>query len=165
MIPPRKISIVRKASRSLSEILDHIVLVPNSHRRAGIDYPYIERDAVLAFEAHILIAFLAYCLWVCLKQKLHSLGGSLTSAQVPHTLKQILMVEVWFDLRRGGQICLPRITQPEAPAQLILHRLGWSLPEQPPPRIYRDQSLFVGQPEPIGAITGPQNQPLMRITS
>ena len=55
-----------------------------------------------------------------------------------------LMVEVWFDLRRGGQICLPRITQPEAPAQLILHRLGWSLPEQPPPRIYRDQNQFVG---------------------
>ena len=95
-------------------------------------------------EAHILIAFLAYCLWVCLKQKLRSLGGSLTPAQVLHTLKQILMVEVWFDLRRGGQICLPRITQPEAPAQLILHRLGWSLPEQPPPRIYRDQSRFVG---------------------
>ena len=95
-------------------------------------------------EAHILIAFLGYCLWVCLKQKLRSLGGSLTPAQVLHTLKQILMVEVWFDLRRGGQICLPRITQPEAPAQLILHRLGWSLPEQPPPRIYRDQSRFVG---------------------
>ena len=50
-------------------------------------------------EAHILIAFLAYCLWVCLKQKLRSLGGSLTPAQVLHTLKQILMVEVWFDLR------------------------------------------------------------------
>jgi len=95
-------------------------------------------------EAHILIAFLAYCLWFCLKQKLRSLGGSLTPAQVLHTLKQILMVEVWFDLRRGGQICLPRITQPEAPVQLILHRLGWSLPEQPPPRIYRDQSQFVG---------------------
>jgi hypothetical protein len=83
-------------------------------------------------------------LWVCLKQKLRSLAGSLTPAQVLHTLKQILMVEVWFDLRRGGQICLPRITQPEAPAQLILHRLGWSLPEQPPLRIYRDQRRFVG---------------------
>jgi hypothetical protein len=34
-------------------------------------------------------------------------------AQVLHTLKQILLVEVWFDLRRGGQICLARITQPK----------------------------------------------------
>jgi len=55
-------------------------------------------------QAHILIAFLAYCLWVCLKQKLRSLGGSLTPAQVVHSLKQIILVEVWFDLRRGGQI-------------------------------------------------------------
>jgi hypothetical protein len=62
-------------------------------------------------------------------------------AQVLHTLKQNLMVEVWFDMRLGGQICLPRITQPEAPASTCL---GWSLPEQPPSRIYRDQSQFVG---------------------
>jgi transposase len=94
-------------------------------------------------EAHILIAFLGYCLWVCLKQKLKAAAGSLTPAQVLHGLKQILMVEVWFDLRQGGQICLPRITQPEKEQLLILHHLGWSLPEQPPPRIYRDQNQFV----------------------
>ena len=70
------------------------------------------------------------------------------------------MVEVWFDLRRGGQICLAGITQPEAPAQIILHRLGWSLPEQPPPRMYRDQSRFVHL-----HITSPQHQLLTRITS
>jgi transposase len=95
-------------------------------------------------EAHILIAFLGYCLWVCLKQKLRAVAASLTPAQVLHTLKQILMVEVWFDRRAGGQICLPRITQPETSAQLIFHHLGWYLPEQPPPKIYRDQNRFVG---------------------
>jgi transposase len=90
-------------------------------------------------EAHILVAFLGYCLWVCLKHKLKAVARSLTPAQVLHSLKQILMVEVWFDLRRGGQICLPRITQPEKEQLLILHHLGWSLPEQPPPKIYRDR--------------------------
>jgi transposase len=94
-------------------------------------------------EAHILIAFLGYCLWVCLKQKLKAAAGSLTPAQVLHCLKQILMVEVWFDLRQGGKICLPRITQPETEQRLILHHLGWSLPEQPAPKIYRDQNQFV----------------------
>jgi hypothetical protein len=89
-------------------------------------------------EAHILVAFLGYCLWVCLKHKLKAVASSLTPAQVLHSLKQILMVEVWFDLRQGGQICLPRITQPEKEQLLILHHLGWSLPEQPPPKIYRD---------------------------
>ena len=83
-------------------------------------------------EAHILIAFLGYCLWICLKQKLRAAAGSLTPAQVIHSLKGIILVEVWFDLRKGGRICLPRITQPEAQHQLILHHLGWSLPEQPP---------------------------------
>jgi transposase len=97
----------------------------------------------LRVEAHILIAFLGYCLWICLKQKLRAAAGSLTPAQVIHSLKHILLVEVWFDLRKGGRICLPRITQPEAAQQLILHHLGWSLPEQPPPTIYRDQNNFV----------------------
>jgi hypothetical protein len=97
--------------------------------------------------------------------KLRSLGGSLTPAQVLHTLKQILMVEVWFDLRPGGQICLPRITQPEAPAQLILHRLGWSLPEQQHPESTAIKVDLWGQPESICAITRAQNQPLTRITS
>jgi transposase len=94
-------------------------------------------------EAHILIAFLGYCLWICLKQRLRAAAGSLTPAQVIHSLKQILLVEVWFDLRQGGRICLPRITQPEPAQQLILHHLHWSLPEQPPPKIYRDQNQFV----------------------
>ena len=94
-------------------------------------------------EAHILVAFLGYCLWVCLKQKLKAAAGSLSPAQVLHCLKQIMMVEVWFDLRQGGQICLPRITQPEDEQLLILHHLGWSLPEQPPPKIYRNQDRFV----------------------
>jgi transposase len=94
-------------------------------------------------EAHILIAFLGYCLWICLKQKLRAAAGSLTPAQVIQSLKQIILVEVWFDLRKGGRICLPRITQPEAQQQLILHHLGWSLPAQPPPKIYRDQNQFV----------------------
>jgi len=77
------------------------------------------------------------------KRKLKAAATSLTPAQVLHSLKQILLVEVWFDLRKGGRICLPRITQPEKKQLLILHRLGWSLPEQPPPKIYRDQNQFV----------------------
>jgi transposase len=51
-------------------------------------------------EAHILIAFLGYCLWVCLKQKLRAAAGSLTPAQVVHSLKQVILVEVWFDRKR-----------------------------------------------------------------
>jgi hypothetical protein len=71
-----------------------------------------------------------------------------------------------LNLRRGGQIRLPRITEPEAPAQFILHRLGWSLPEQPPPQNLPPIKIHLwGQPERICAVTSPQHQLLTRITS
>jgi hypothetical protein len=47
--------------------------------------------------------------------------------------------KVWFKLRTGGAICLPRITQPEPAQAILVHQLGWNLPEQPPPRIYQHQ--------------------------
>jgi hypothetical protein len=42
--------IVREADRSLSEILDLIVLVPNTYRVTGIDYGYVKRTVVFALE-------------------------------------------------------------------------------------------------------------------
>jgi transposase len=90
-------------------------------------------------EAHIMIAFLGYCLWVLLKQKLKKIAGSLTPARTLESLHDIMMVDVWFDLRDGRRLCLPRITQPEKEQALILHHLGWNLPDQPPPRIYAQQ--------------------------
>ncbi|PYJ54013.1 MAG: IS1634 family transposase [Verrucomicrobia bacterium] len=90
-------------------------------------------------EAHVMVAFLGYCLWVCLKQKLKAVAPSLTPWQLLDQFGRIVQVEVWFKLRAGGAICLPRITQPEPTQAILLHQLGWSLPEQPPPKIYKDQ--------------------------
>lgn len=90
-------------------------------------------------EAHVMVAFLGYCLWVCLKQKLKAAAPGLSPWQVLDQFQRIVQVEVWFKLKAGGAICLPRITQPEAAQAMLLHHMGWSLPEQPPPRIYRDQ--------------------------
>ena len=90
-------------------------------------------------EAHVMVAFLGYCLWVCLKQKLKTVAPSLTPWQLLDQFGRIVQVEVWFKLRAGGAICLPRITQPEPAQAIVLHQLGWNLPEQPPPKIYKDQ--------------------------
>ena len=100
-------------------------------------------------EAHILVAFLGYCLWVCLKQKLKVVAQSITPARALESLRSVLMVEVWFNLRDGGQLCLPRITEAEKEQVLLLHHLAWQLPAQPPPRIYRhqvSQSCSANQP-------------------
>lgn len=90
-------------------------------------------------EAHIMVAFLGYCLWVCLKQKLKAAAPGLSPWQLLDQFKRIVQVEVWFKLKAGGAICLPRITQPESAQAMLLHQMGWSLPEQSPPRIYQDQ--------------------------
>jgi transposase len=90
-------------------------------------------------EAHVMVAFLGYCLWVCLKQKLKAAAPGLSPWQVLDQFKRIVQVEVWFKLKDGGAICLPRITQPEPTQAMLLHQMNWSLPEQPPPRIYKDQ--------------------------
>lgn len=87
-------------------------------------------------EAHVLVAFLGYCLWVCLKQKARKVSPSLTPWQILDQLRRLLLVEVWFELKDGRPMCLPRITQPEPAQALLLEQLGWPLPPQPPPRIY-----------------------------
>jgi transposase len=90
-------------------------------------------------EAHVMVAFLGYCLWVCLKQKLKAAAPGLSPWQMLDQFQRIVQVEVWFKLKAGGAICLPRITQPEPAQAMLLHQMNWSLPEQPPPRIYKDQ--------------------------
>lgn len=87
-------------------------------------------------EAHVLVAFLGYCLWVCLKKKAERAAPSLTPWQILDQLGRIALVEVWFELRDGRRMCLPRITQPEPAQAVLLEQLRWRLPQQPPPRVY-----------------------------
>jgi transposase len=102
-------------------------------------------------DAHVLVAFLGYCLWVCLKKKAQRAAPSLTPWQILDQLGRILLVEVWFELKDGRRLCLPRITQPEPAQALLLHQLNWALPAQPPPRVYAQDvpsvqpTLTVGQ--------------------
>lgn len=90
-------------------------------------------------QAHLMVAFLGYCLWVYLKQCCRKTAPSLTPWTLLDQLGRIVLVEVWFQLRNGGTICLPRITQPEPAQAALLRQLGWTLPMQPPPRVYRAQ--------------------------
>ena len=90
-------------------------------------------------EAHVLVAFLGYCLWVCLKKKAQRAAPSLTPWQILDQLGRIALVEVWFELRDGRQMCLPRITQPEPAQAVLLEQLKWTLPQQPPPRVHARQ--------------------------
>lgn len=86
-------------------------------------------------DAHILIAFLAYCLQVTLKNRLLMHAPGLTPAAVFEKLATIQMVEVWIPMVDGRWLVMPRHTQPEKDVQALLNQIRITLPSQPPPRI------------------------------
>ena len=91
-------------------------------------------------DAHILLAFLAYCLHVTLKNRLMVHAPGLTPAAVFEKLATIQMVEVWIPLLDGRWLVLPRHTQPEKDVQAVLDHIHITLPSQPPPRIKASQA-------------------------
>jgi len=86
-------------------------------------------------EAHIFVAFLAYCLHVSLKEKLRRRAPGLTPRQVLDKLGALQLLDVHFPTTEGRELIFTRHTQPEKDQQLVLSQLGWHLPPQPPPRL------------------------------
>jgi transposase len=97
-------------------------------------------------DAHILIAFLAYCLQVTLKNRLMIYAPGLTAAAVLEKLATIQMVEVWIPMLDGRWLVMPRHTQPDPDVQAVLDHLRLSLPAQPPPRIKGPSSASMPAP-------------------
>jgi transposase len=86
-------------------------------------------------EAHIFIAFLAYCLHVTLGRRLHALAPGLTARSVLEKFAAVQLIDVHLPTPDGRELQLTRYTQPEPELQLLLERLRLELPAQPPPKI------------------------------
>ena len=86
-------------------------------------------------EAHIFVAFLAYCLQVTLKQRLRALAPGLTPRAVLEKMAGLQMVDVHVPTTDGRRLVLSRYTQPDRDQTLLLQRLHLTLPEQPPPKL------------------------------
>ena len=94
---------------------------------------YHQTDARI--EAHIFVAFLAYCLQVTLKQRLRVLAPGLTPKSMLDKMAAIQMVDVHLPTTDGRTVPLSRYTEPGPDRLLLLRRLKMELPAQPPPRI------------------------------
>jgi hypothetical protein len=92
-------------------------------------------------EAHIFVAFLAYCLHVTLQAHLRPHAPGLTVRQVLEKFAAIQMLDVRFPTTDGRELIFTRYTQPESDQQLLLAQLGWTLPSQPPPRITAKRAI------------------------
>jgi hypothetical protein len=86
-------------------------------------------------EAHILVAFLAYCLTATLKGRLQEHAPGLTPRAVLEKLAAIQALDVWLPTTDGRCLVMPRYTEPDADVALLLHHLRLVLPQQPPPRL------------------------------
>jgi len=86
-------------------------------------------------EAHIFVAFLAYCLQVTLKFQAHQTAPGLTPRAILEKFAAQQMVDVHLPTTDGRRLILSRYTQPEQDQRLLLHQLKLTLPKQPSPRL------------------------------
>ena len=86
-------------------------------------------------EAHIFVAFLAYCLQITLQRRLHALAPGLTARSALEKFAAVQMIDVHLPTTDGREIVLSRYTQPEPELKLLIDRLKLLLPPQQPPRI------------------------------
>ena len=96
-------------------------------------------------EAHILVAFLAYCLSVTLRMKLAAHAPGLSPRAVLAQLHPIQMMDVCLPTTDGRWLIMPRYTEPEAEQLMLLERLKLHLPAQPPPRIRSGSLVLPGE--------------------
>ena len=97
-------------------------------------------------EAHIFIAFLAYCLYITLQRRLHALAPGLTARSAIEKFAAVQMIDVHAPTTDGRELVLTRYTQPEPELQLLINQLKFQLPPQPLPRITADNQT--SQPLP-----------------
>jgi hypothetical protein len=91
-------------------------------------------------EAHIFIAFLAYCLHVTIGRRLKALAPGLTPRSLIEKFAAVQMIDVHIPTADGRELLLTRYTQPEPELMLLLERLRLELPDQPPPKITSAQA-------------------------
>ena len=96
-------------------------------------------------EAHIFVAFLAYCLHVTLRARLRPLAGGLTPRAVLDKFAAIQMLDVHFPTTDSRTLILSRYTELNADQKILARQLDLNMPPQPPPRITAARNLATAQ--------------------
>jgi transposase len=105
------------------------------HLKSDLSLRPFHHQKLARIEAHIFIAFQAYCLLVTLGRRLRDLAPGLTARSVLEKLGAMQMIDVHLPTTDGREVILTRYTQPEPDQRLLLDKLTLRLPEQPPPKI------------------------------
>lgn len=81
-------------------------------------------------QAHILIAFLGYALWVTLKHALKREGLSLSPMKALHLSGRIQSGDILLETTDGRKLRLRRVSRPNQESKELFNRLGITLPER-----------------------------------
>ena len=90
-------------------------------------------------EAHIFVAFLAYCVNVTLKQRLKARAPGLTPRAVIDKFKDIQMLDLEITTTDGRILNFSRFTQPNKDHKILLKEMSLVLPSQSPPTINKER--------------------------
>ncbi len=103
----------------------HLVEVEQAFKELKNDLSVrpIYRQLEHRIEAHILLAFMAYCLQVTLKQDTKALAPGLTPRAAIEKMASIQTIDVHLPTTDGRQVVLSRYTEPEKDHRLLLQRL------------------------------------------
>jgi transposase len=107
--------------------------------------PIFDQDQA-RIEAHIFIAFLAYCLHVTLDRRLHALAPGLTPRSAIEKFAAVQMIDLHIPTTDGRELLLTRYTEPEPELALLIDKLKFVLPAQPSPKISPSQ---IAPPAPV----------------
>jgi transposase len=81
-------------------------------------------------QAHILVAFLGYALWVTLKHTLKRAGSPMSPQQALHCLRGIKSGDILLETTDGRTLRLRRVSRPDARQQVLLDQLHLTLPDR-----------------------------------
>ena len=114
--------------------------------KSDLDLRPIHHQIESRVEAHIFVAFLAYCLTVTLRMKLKNAAPGWTPREVLKSLSAIQLVNVHNPTTDGRELVMQRYTEPETEQKMILDKLNLKLPKQPPPRIQSGEVVMPTEP-------------------
>jgi transposase len=134
-------NMVERASVQLWEFYMQLGQVEQAfkHLKGDLAVRPLYHQKLERIEAHIFVAFLAYCLHVSLGRRLKDLAPGLTPRSALEKLGAIQMIDVHLPTTDGREVILTRYTQPEPEQRVLLERLKLKLTEQPPPKIMAEQ--------------------------
>jgi hypothetical protein len=126
--------------RDPAELWQHYILLTEIEQafkelKHDLSIRPIHHQTDARIEAHIFVAFVAYCLQVTLKYRAKALAPGLTPRAILDKFAAMHMVDVHLPTTDGRELTLSRYTQPEKDLQLLLQQLKLHLPDQPPPKI------------------------------